>query len=346
MAWWQSHHFENKSQNLLLRARILRDIRRYFDDQDFVAVETPALQIMPSPDVHIQAFETDHLGIDLKPRARLGLHTSPEIAMKKLIVAGQNLGLERIYQICPVFRNGEDSNLHSGEFTMLEWYRTGVDYKVLMDDCVDMVRGICQTANIKTLNHKAITCDPFKEWQKITVCEAFQAYANITLANHLNDRDSFAAVIKQQGIRIAEDGKDTWDDLFFRVMAGRIEPRLTEQGVPSILYDYPVCMASLARRKPDAVRFAERFELYICGLEVANAFSELTDADEQRKRLSDDMAEKERLYGGLTAIDEDFLSALDHGMPETAGIALGIDRLIMVMTGADTIDDVLWCQKI
>lgn len=346
MTWWLEHNFKAKRANLHLRANIMRDIRRFFDDQGFIGVETPILQVMPSPDLHIQAFETDHLGVDHMPRARLGLHTSPEIAMKKLIVAGQNHGLERIYQICPVFRNCEDSPLHSGEFTMLEWYRTGADYNALMRDCEDLIRVACQANDIMELRHKDISCDPFEPWERISVCAAFERFGNIDLTAHLEDTARFAAAITEQGIRTAEDGKDTWDDLFFRVMAERIEPKIAQLGVPVFLYDYPACMASLARRKADDPRFAERFELYICGLEIANAFSELTDAEEQRARLTSDMAEKKKLYGGLTDIDEDFLNALDHGMPETAGIALGLDRLIMIMTNALSIDDVLWCNKI
>ncbi len=335
MSWWQPHVFKEKKGFLLKRADILKSVRQYFDRQGFLEVTTPVLQVCPVMDMHIHAFETVLKGHDLSPRKSLYLQTSPELDMKKLMVAG----VERLYQICPVFRNGDESKLHSPEFTMIEWYRADSDYTAIMDDCEAFLRCVAQGLGIQSMSHCGKSCDPFGDWQRISVCEAFQVYADIDLIEVLDDVDKFKAVLQQKGIRVTED--DRWDDLFFAVMAEKIEPHLG-QGVPTILYDYPVCLASLSRRKPGDQRFAERFELYVCGVELANAFSELTDAREQRKRFHHEMALKKQLYGEEYPVDEEFLKALEYGLPESAGIALGIDRLVMLMTGAEDIDQVLW----
>ena len=327
--------FKEKKGFLLKRADILKSVRQYFDRQGFLEVTTPVLQVCPVMDMHIHAFETVLKGHDLSPRKSLYLQTSPELDMKKLMVAG----VERLYQICPVFRNGDESKLHSPEFTMIEWYRADSDYTAIMDDCEALLRCVAQGLGIQSMSHCGKTCGPFGDWERISVCEAFQVYADIDLIEVLDDVDKFKAVLQQKGIRVTED--DRWDDLFFAVMAEKIEPHLG-QGVPTILYDYPVCLASLSRRKPGDQRFAERFELYVCGVELANAFSELTDAKEQRKRFHEEMALKKQLYGEEYPADEEFLKALEYGLPESAGIALGIDRLVMLMTGAEDIDQVLW----
>lgn len=323
MNWWQPHNFEKRREHLNMRAQIIKATRRYFEGQNFDEVQTPVLQIMASPDTHIHAFETTRLGHNLKPIQSLGLHTSPEIAMKKLLVAG----MERIYQICPVFRNAEDSSLHSPEFTMLEWYRTDTDYTAMMNDCESLVKSLGIP--------KFKTCDVVGEWERLSVANAFQKYANTDLNTDL--KESAQSI----GVRVIES--DTFEDIFHAIMAEKIEPYLGHDK-PTILYDYPVCMASLARKAKDP-RYAERFELYICGVELANAFSELTDATEQRARLEADMAQKKAIYDIDAPIDEDFLKALEYGMPESSGCALGLDRLIMLASGADDIDDVLWAGK-
>ena len=305
-------------------------IRNFFDAQDFLEVETPALQICPVMDAHIHAFKTDLLGVDRSVEQTMYLHTSPEFDMKKLLSAG----MERIYQICHVYRNAEGSALHSPEFTLLEWYRTGADYHDLMDDCIEL----CRSLGVETFKYKNHECDPFKEWERVSVCEAFEKYTEIELQNYLGDKDLFALAANNIGIRTVEE--DAWDDIFHAIMAEKIEPNLG-QGVPTILYDYPISMAALSRKKEKDPRFAERFELYICGVEIANAFSELMDAKEQRARYEDEMALKKKLYGETYPPDEEFFKALEH-MPESAGIALGVDRLIMLATGTDDISDVLW----
>lgn len=335
--WWQPNNFKKRLPALKQRIKLIRTIRDYFDRQDFLEVETPILQVSPVMDMHIHAMKTEVLGVDLKHQRDLYLHTSPEFAMKKLMVAG----LPKLYQICHVFRNAEGSRLHSPEFTMIEWYRAPGDYNHIMDDCVGLIRSCAEALGALTLSHGDISCDPFQDWEKISVTEAFRQYADIDLEKYLDDTDGLRNAVKGLGLHAADD--DKWDDLFFRVMADKIEPYLG-QGAPTFLYDYPASMASLSRKKPTDPRYAERFELYICGLEIANAFSELTDAEEQRKRFNEEMAMKKELYGEPYPVDEDFLQALEYGFPESGGIALGVDRLCMVLLGLDDIQDAVWCS--
>lgn len=334
--WWYPENFAQKRQNLEVRGRIIKAIRQYFDDQAFLEVETPILQVSPVMDAHIHAFKTELKGVDLEVCGTPYLHTSPEFAMKKLMVAG----VEKLYQICHVFRNGEGSKRHVPEFTMIEWYRTQADYTHIMNDCMGLLRWCADAAEVKEFKYKGKSCNPFEKWEQLNVVEAFQTYADLNLEDYLEDTDKFRGAVSGLGLHTAED--DGWDDLFFRVMDDKIEPNLGF-GVPTILYDYPASMASLSRRKPNDLRFAERFELYVCGVELANAFSELTDAQEQKKRFEEEMELKQKLYGDRYPIDEDFIAALEHGLPESGGIALGVDRLVMLATGAEDINDVLWC---
>ena len=338
MAWWMPHNFARKKDFVIMRMNILRQVRNFFDKQEFMSVETPALQVMPTADTHIHGFQTNYFGPDLKPQRDLYLHTSPELAMKKLLVAG----CENIYQICPVYRNGEDTRLHSPEFTMLEWYRAGADYTAMMNDCEAMVRHIASQCGIHTLRHGGHEADPLPDFERLSVRDAFMRYADMDLERVLEDKDGFSNCARQAGIRVT--GTDEWDDIFFAVMAEKIEPYLGMQTC-TILYDYPKCMAALSRLKPRDPRYAERFEIYICGVETANAFTELTDAVQQRYRFEQDLKAKQEIYGYSYPQDEDFLKALEFGMPESAGCALGLDRLIMLCAGADNIEDIMWTEK-
>jgi lysyl-tRNA synthetase class 2 len=226
---------------------------------------------------------------------------------------------------------------------MLEWYRAGADYTALMRDGAELLALAAETAGVSMLSHRGRTADPFAEPERVTLAQAFAARAGIDLlatiaADGTTDRAALAAAVSGAGLRVAED--DTWADLFSRVLVARIEPHLG-LGRPTILCEYPVSEAALARPSPRDPRVAERFELYACGVELANAFGELTDAEEQRRRFTLEMAEKARVYGETYPIDEDFLDALAI-MPEASGIALGLDRLVMLATDARHIEDVLW----
>jgi lysyl-tRNA synthetase class 2 len=337
--WWRPERFAEKREALAARQRIAAAVRAFFIARDFAEVETPALQVSPGLEPHLMAFETRIEEPGEAGRARY-LHTSPEFAMKKLLVAG----VPRLFQLARVFRNGERGATHHPEFTMLEWYRAGASYGDLMDDCERLLREALAAAGGMAFRRQGRSADPGAPWQRTSVAAAFERWCGIDLMATAPDPEHpslerLAAAARPLGI--APHAGDDWEDLFFRIFLARIEPELGI-GAPSILYDYPISMAALARPKPDDPRLAERFEVYVCGLELANAFGELTDAAEQRRRFERDRALKRARYGFAYPIDEDFLAALAQGMPASAGIALGFDRLVMLATGAADIEDVLW----
>ncbi|MBC7950242.1 MAG: EF-P lysine aminoacylase GenX [Rhodospirillaceae bacterium] len=338
--WWRPEQFASRKDNLVKRQKIMAATRAFFAARDFAEVETPCLQISPGLEPHLKAFATrleDPWG---NPAAQFYLHTSPEFTMKKLLVAG----VERLYQIARVFRNGERSDTHHPEFTMVEWYRAGGTIDELMDDTEALVRKAAAAAGATHLHHGGRMADPFLPWRRLSVAEAFFDYCDMdVLATAPDPWTPDLALISREAKRlgISVSNSDRWDDVFFKIMLDRIEPHLGF-GVPTILHSYPVSMAALARPSPTDPRVAERFEAYGCGVELCNAFGELTDAAEQRRRFEADMELKQAIYGERYPIDEDFLAALAAGMPDSAGIALGLDRLIMLITGAETLDDILW----
>jgi elongation factor P--(R)-beta-lysine ligase len=334
-AWWQPQRHRDRRPALLARGRIQSAIRAWLAAEGFLEVDPPALQVSPGNEAHLHAFATTAIGNDGVGR-QMYLHTSPEFAMKKLLAAGE----ERIACFGHVWRNRERGALHSPEFTMLEWYRAGTDYNVLMDDCAALLAVAARTAGAGMLGYRDRVCNPFAGFERLSVAEAFRKFAGIDLLRTLSpngaDRDGLADQV--QGLRVAAD--DTWSDIFSRVLSAQVEPHLG-QGVPVILDRYPAVEAALARRCADDARVAERFEVYACGVELANGFGELTDAGEQRRRFMAEMDEKARVYGERYPLDEDFLEALAL-MPAASGIALGFDRLVMLATGAPRIDDVIW----
>ena len=336
--WWSPQRHADRRPALMTRNRIVAAFRAHFAQGAFVEVEAAALQVSPGNEAHLSAFATEALSTD-GTRQPLYLHTSPEFACKKLLAAGEPL----IVSFARVYRNRERGPLHHPEFTMLEWYRAGADYTELMGDCATLLALAAETAGTRVLRHRGRDSDPFAEFERVTLAEAFAERAGIDLLATIDpaggtDRDALAAAVTGAGLRVAAD--DTWADLFSRVLVARIEPHLG-LGRPTILCEYPVSEAALARPSPRDPRVAERFELYACGVELANAFGELTDADEQRRRFVLEMEEKARVYGETYPIDEDFLAALAI-MPEASGIALGLDRLVMLATGAPRIEDVIW----
>ncbi len=336
--FWRRDLHAARRLRLLSRNRMLAALRGFFEARDFLEVDTPALQISPGNEAHLHAFVTESLTTDGRA-SPFYLHTSPEFACKKLLAAGET----RIFTFAHVFRNRERGALHHPEFTLLEWYRAEEPYEALMADSAALLATAAEAAGATSLRFRGLEADPFAEPERLTLADAFDHYAGIDLLATVSergetDRDSLAAQAKAAGIRIAED--DVWADVFSRVLVEKIEPRLGI-GRPTILCEYPVSEAALARPKASDPRVAERFELYACGVELANAFGELTDPAEQRRRFRLEMAEKRRVYGEDYPLDEDFLAALAE-MPEASGIALGFDRLVMLATGATRIDEVLW----
>ncbi len=326
-SWWHPPRFAVKLPYLQARAEIIGRLRAFFAARGYLEVDTPALQISPCMEAHIQAFKTELVSADGQTRAPYYLHTSPEFAMKKLLVAG----LHKIFQLARVFRNNEGSGWHSPEFTMLEWYQRGMTYRQMMGETIDLVRA-CSPG---VLTAHGRTADPQLDWEIISVVEAVKKYADIDISDHLNDLEHLQREAKRIGVYISP--ADDWDNALLKIIMDKVEGVIGGDR-PAILYDYPVSMAALSRPKPEDPRFAERFEVYACGVELANAFGELTDARLQRKRFLHDVHLRKKIYGDDYPVDEDFLRALDHGLPDCAGNALGVDRLVMLITGADTID--------
>lgn len=325
--WWSRDELIRKRPFLLERQRIVAEIRAFFTRQGLLEVETPVLQLSPGLEPHLRAFSTT-LEEPFASRERsFFLHTSPEFAMKKLLAGG----LGPMFQMARVFRNGERSERHHPEFTMLEWYRPGATYRDLMDDCDGLFAAVGLPA----------PCE------RLTVQAAFLRYADIDVLATVEDPWSPApdpARLKAEAARIGvyTGASDSWDDAFFHIFLEKIEPRLGEDR-PVILYDWPASMAALSRRSAEDPRVCERFEIYLRGVELANAFGELTDPVEQRRRFEHDMDLKERLYGIRYPIDDSFIEAVGQ-LPDCAGIALGVDRLVMAVTGAGRIEDVLWAE--
>ena len=335
--WWAPHVYADRRPFLAARNRISAAFRAWFAARDFAEVETAILQVSPGNEAHLHAFATELIAPDTS-RTPLYLHTSPEFAAKKLLAAGE----PRLFTFARVFRNRERTALHHPEFTMLEWYRANEPYGALIDDCAGLMSAAAEAAGTRRFVWRGREADPFAAPERLTVVEAFRRYAGIDLLSTLDDRDALAAAATGQGMRVAAD--DTWADVFSRVIVEKIEPNLGI-GRATILDEYPVTEAALARPTAHDPRVAERFELYVCGVEIANAFGELTDAAEQRRRFEAEMAVKERVHGERYPLDEDFLAALG-AMPPASGIALGFDRLVMLATGAQRIEQVLWTPVI
>jgi len=334
--FWAPHVHADRRPVLLARGRIVGALRAWFAGQDFVEVETGTLQISPGNEIHLHAFATTLVAPD-GGRSPLYLRTSPEFACKKLLAAGE----QRIVEFAKVFRNRERGALHHPEFTLVEWYRGGEPYRMLMEDCAAILQAAAQAAGTRRLTFRGRTADAFAAPERLTVADAFTRFAGIdllaTLPDGKPDRERFAAAARAAAIRTGDD--DTWGDIFSRVLVERIEPNLGI-GRVTILDEYPAALSALARPARDP-RVAERFELYACGVELANGFGELNDAAEQRLRLDREMTEKERIYGERYPVDEDFIAAVAQ-MPAASGIALGLDRLVMRATRASRIDQVLW----
>jgi lysyl-tRNA synthetase class 2 len=335
--WWDPHVYADRRPFLAARSRIQAALRQWFAGQGFAEVETPILQVSPGNETHLHALAADLVAPD-GSRERRYLHTSPEFACKKLLASGE----PNIVTFARVFRNRERGPLHHPEFTMLEWYRAHESYGTLMSDCAALLAEAAKAAGSARWQFKGRVCDPLAEPERLTVADAFKKFSGMDLMAAMPagkpDIAKLAEAARNASIQIADD--DTWSDIFSRVLVERVEPRLGIER-PTVLMEYPITEAALARPSAADPRVAERFELYVCGVELANGFGELTDPAEQRRRFEAAMADKERLYGERYPLDEDFLAALSR-MPPAAGTAMGFDRLVMLATGATHIEQVLW----
>lgn len=315
-------------QVLWQREKIIDGIRRYFKTESFHEVDTPLLVPSPSTEPYLEFFKTWVKYQDGSQYPAF-LTSSPEFAMKKMLVAGSG----NIFQICKSFRNVEGrSGRHNPEFTILEWYRTTGDYTHIMSDfeglMLYLLRDVSGNPTATVLEYQGISYDLSAPWERLTLTQAFQRYVGVD-TDTLLDRDKLVAVAGAKGYQT--DGSTTWEQAYNQLLLNEIEPHLGV-GRPTILCDYPASQAALSRKKPEDPRFAERFEVYLAGVELGNAFTELTDAEEQEARCRADLEERKALGKEEFPLDEEFIEALRMGMPPTGGIAVGVDRLIMLLT--------------
>jgi lysyl-tRNA synthetase class 2 len=335
-SWWSAGRYADVKPFLQARIAITRAVRAWFDEQGFTEVETAILQGSPGNETHLHAPRTELVAAD-GARSTRYLRTSPEFSCKKLLAAGE----KKIFEFARVFRDRERGRLHLPEFTMLEWYRANEPYDAVMADGIVLIAHAAQATGIGQFSYRGKIADPFAEPEMLTVARAFERYVGIDLLATVDggegDRARLAAAA-QSKTRIATD--DTWSDIFSKILVEYIEPHLG-QGRLTVLYEYPLPGAALARPSQIDAHVAERFEIYACGVELANGFGELTDAAEQRRRFTLAMDEKQRRYGERYPLDEDFLAAVAR-MPEASGVALGFDRLVMLAGGAASVDQVVW----
>ena len=320
--------------NLARRSEILQLVRQFFVSRGFVEAETPIVVAVPGMEPHLAPFETTLIASD-GTASPAYLITSPEYSLKKLLAAG----FPKLFELARVFRNGEPQDaLHNPEFTMLEWYRAHEDYRAIMDDCEELIVTLARAVRgeeILSIGERRI--DIARPWERITVRDAFLRETSIDL-NTITDQPALLRLARTRGYDVPDH--ESFEEIFHRIFLTEVEPRLGRQK-PTILYDYPIELAALARTKRDTPRYAERFELYVAGVELANAFSELTDAVEQRRRFEEERRLRISLGRPALPLDEDLLAALSH-IPPSGGIALGIDRLVMLLLGASRIEDVVW----
>ncbi|NJR20547.1 MAG: EF-P lysine aminoacylase GenX [Hyphomonadaceae bacterium] len=339
--WWDQSRHADRRPFLQARGRIKSALRDWFNTQGFTEIEAGQLQISPGNETHLHGLGTQVLTPDGRSQTRY-LHTSPEFSCKKLLAAGET----QIYDFARVFRNREAGPLHATEFTMLEWYRARNDWNVVIADTLTILQVAAAAVPTQHFSRKGHHVALNRSPSRLNVCAAFADMAKIDLLATLTPNgDGDTCLLREAalsaGFKISHD--DTWSDIFSKILVEKIEPHLGMES-PTILCEYPACEAALARRSPTDGRLSERFELYVCGVELANGFGELTDPIEQRARFEADMALKHAIYGHSYPIDEDFLTALAY-MPPASGVAMGFDRLVMLATGAMRIDDVIWTPQ-
>ncbi len=336
---WRPTRLADRLPALRARAALAAATRAWFLARGFTEVETPALVPVPGMEVHLHGFDTvfrPHLGRGAA--TPLWLRTSPELALKRLLVAGAG----PVFELARVWRNGEVSARHAPEFTMLEWYAPGATLAGLMDQ----TEAYCRAMLPASVTHAGVTTDVTRAFDRIRMQDAFAAWCGIDLlatvgSDGEGDAGALLATARAAGHPLPAEF--SWEDAFFRLMLDHVEPRIGRD-TGTFLTHWPAPQAALARRDPDDPRCALRFEVFVAGVELANAFDELTDPAEQRARVTRDVADRARLHPDAPGwpVDEDFLAALDAGLPPTSGIALGFDRLVMLAAGVPRVADTFW----
>ncbi|OGF21450.1 EF-P lysine aminoacylase GenX [Candidatus Falkowbacteria bacterium RIFOXYB2_FULL_38_15] len=317
-----------------MRAKIIALIRDFFYKEGFLEVETPSMVAFPGMEPYLDPMKVS-LNLLEEKNIPASLITSPEYAMKKILAGG----FSKIFQICKSFRAGEAiDSLHNPEFTILEWYRTHADYKDIMNDFEGLMAHVARGVTDLKIKYQGSEIDLAPPWERLTMREAFQKYAKMNLDEVL-DRESIERVVKEKGYEVYPN--DSFDDIFFKIFLSEIEPHLGKNK-PTILMDWPRQMAALSKVKADDPRYAERFEVYAGGMELGNAFTELIDPDEQRERLQKDKESRKKMGKDIYEIDEDFIDALRSGFPPAGGIAVGVDRIVMLFLDTKNIEDVLF----
>jgi lysyl-tRNA synthetase class 2 len=319
-------------QRYFVREKVIQAIRTFFLKQQFHEVETPLVLAFPPAESYVEVFETTLLDRFRHP-TKAYLSTSPEVPLKKLLVAG----IGNCFSLTKSFRNMETfSNTHNPEFTILEWYRVGVPYQAIMDDCEQLIQCIAQGAT--EISYQGKTIDISSPWERLTMKEAFQKYAQVDFDVFLDEQEA-RRIAKEKGYTVEDH--NTWEELYNQIFLNEVEPYLGK-GKPTILYEFPGSMAALSKRKADDPRYAERFEFYIEGLELGDCYSELADPVEQEKRFQNELEEIKNKGKTSYDYDKDFITALHTGLPECSGIAVGVDRLIMLFADVTDIKQTLF----
>jgi EF-P lysine aminoacylase GenX len=327
-AWKKIKDSQNLKENLKTKAQVLAAIREFFQNEDFLEMDTPTMVISPDPSPFNEVFESQTVSGE-----RVFFTPSPEFFLKKLLVAG----LKNIYQITKAYRDKQEEDpLHLREFTILEWYRSAGDYLDLMKDCESLTIFIQKKLAQKKLFYQGKEIKLTPPWPRISCREAFQKYAGINLDEFL-DKKKAIKICQAKGYQVSE--KNAWEELYHQVFLNEVEPALLK--LPAVIfYDYPAPLAALSQIKKSDPRYAERFEFYLGGLEMGNGYSELTDFREQAKRLRADIQTRKAKKMKVFDYDHDFVNALEEGMPKTTGIAVGVDRLVMLFTDTTDIREV------
>ena len=316
------------------RIKIIKLIREFFWSLDFVETDTPIAIKNPGQEPYLNPVPV--IFYDPAGKAEnFYLHTSPELAMKKLLAAGY----EKIFQIVKCFRNNESfGGNHNTEFTMIEWYRSPGKYQDIMDDTENLFKFVGQKLNQQMVKYNNRETNIFGKWDRLSMKEVWQKFINVNLDDYL-EVNSLKKLAGDRKYKV--DDSDAYEDLFFKIFLNEIEPHLGNE-TPVFVYDYPARMTSLSRLCEHDSRYAERFELYIGGLELANAYGELTDAEEQKNRLENDKELRAKLGKAIWPVDPDFISALRSGIASAGGIALGVDRMVLLFTGAKDLNEVIF----